>query len=72
MLIYRISSGSLKKDPTIFFWPIEARFEELGIAISVRDAIATVGLIERCLQLNPAHRPSAAKLLSDPWFDGVE
>jgi len=70
-ILYQISSGSLKKGPTLFAWPIKARFDELGIVISDEDATATVSLIGRCLELNPAH-PSAAELLSDPWFDGVE
>jgi len=68
---YFTSACQLKKNPKVFDWPIKARFDELGV-ISDEDAVATVGLIERCLRLNPAHRPTAAELLSDPWFDGVE
>ena len=67
-----ISSGELKKTPTLFEWPIRARFVELKIEISHEDAVVTEDLIERCLQLNPADRPMAAELLNDPWFDGVE
>ena len=40
--------------------------------ISDEDATATANLIERCVHLDPADRPAAAELLSDPWFDGVE
>ena len=67
-----ISTGELKKYPTLFYWPIRARFIDLKIEMSDEDAIATENLIERCLQLNPADRPTAAELLNDPWFDGVE
>jgi len=69
---FPISSGELKKNPGLFYWPIRARFIELKIEISDEDATATEDLIERCLQLNPADRPTAAELLNDPWFDGVE
>ena len=67
-----ISSGRLKKNPTLFDWPIKMRFDELKIEMSDEDATATGNLIERCLQLNPADRPTAAELLNDPWFNGVE
>ena len=67
-----VSSGELKKSLTLFDWPIKARFDYLEIEISDEDAAATVSLIGRCLQLNPADRPTAVELLSDPWFDGVE
>jgi len=68
---YFTSACQLKKNPDAVRWPIKTRFENLGV-ISDGDAVATVSLIERCLRLNPAHRPTAAELLSDPWFDGVE
>lgn len=72
MLILLISSGELKKNPTLIDFPIRARFVELKIEISDEDAEATEDLIGRCLQLNPADRATAAELLNDPWFDGVE
>lgn len=65
-----ISSGQLKKNPTIFNWPIKARLDELKI-VSDEDATATASLIERCLHLDPAHRSTAVELLSDRWFSGV-
>ena len=66
------SSGRLKKDPTLINWPIEALFDELKLEMSDEDATATANLIRRCLELNPGNRPTAAELLNDPWFDGVE
>ena len=66
-----ISSGQLKKNPSVIKWPIKTRIDELKVA-SDEEATATVKLIERCLRLDPAHRSTAAELLSDPWFDGAE
>lgn len=64
------SSGELKNNPIILHWPIETRLNDLK-EISDEEATATVRLIERCLHLDPAHRSTAAELLSDHWFDGV-
>lgn len=66
-----ISSGQLKKNPYTFHWPIKERLEELKVLFD-EEATATGNLIGRCLRLDPAHRSTAAELLSDPWFDGVE
>ena len=66
-----IASGQLKKNPDIFNCPIKARIVELKV-VSDDEATATASLIERCLHLNPAHRSTAAELLSDGWFNGVE
>jgi len=66
-----ISLGQLKKGPTAFLWPIKMRLNDLRV-VSEEEATAVVSLIERCLRLDPAHRPTAAELLSDRWFDGVE
>jgi serine/threonine protein kinase len=65
------SSGQLKKNPTILHWPIKARLDELNV-VSDEEATATARLVERCLRLDPALRPTAAELLSDRWFNGVE
>jgi len=65
------SSGQLHKNPTIFHWPMKARLGELR-AVPDEEATAAVSLIERCLRLDPAHRSTAAELLSDRWFDWVE
>ena len=67
----QISSGQLKKNPYLIDWPIKARIDELK-RVSDDEAAATASLVERCLHLNPAHRCTAAELLSDPWFNGVE
>ena len=66
-----VYSGQLKKGPNVFNWPIEARFDELKV-VSREEATAAASLIRRCLCLDPAHRPTAAELLSDCWFNGVE
>ena len=52
-------------------WPIKLRIDELKI-VSNEEAAATASLIERCLHLLPEQRSTAAELLSDRWFDGVE
>ncbi|KAI0315033.1 kinase-like domain-containing protein [Amylostereum chailletii] len=36
------------------------------------DQLSTADIMHRCLRINPARRASAAELLSDPWFDGIE
>ena len=66
-----ISSGQLKKDPAMFHWSIKTRLRHLR-EVSDEEGTEVAGLIERCLILNPADRSTAAELLSDPWFDGVE
>jgi len=68
---FSISSGKLKKDPTIFHCPIETRLNHLKVA-SGEEVTATARLMERCLHLDPARRSTAAELLSDSWFNGVE
>ena len=55
----------------MFLWPIETRLKKLR-AVSGKESTAVLSLIERCLRMNPAHRSTAAELLSDHWFDGVE
>ena len=64
-------SGRLKKEPTLFIWHIETRLNDLR-TVSDEEATAVVSLIKRCLRLDPTHRSTAAELLSDRWFDGVE
>ncbi|KAJ3884466.1 kinase-like protein [Lentinula edodes] len=39
---------------------------------SPEDVKSTTEIVERCLELDPADRPTAAELLNDPWFVGVE
>jgi len=55
----------------LFLWLIETRLNDLR-ALSEEEATAVVSLIKWCLRLDPAHRSTAAELLSDRWFDGVE
>ncbi|KAG2350160.1 kinase-like protein [Suillus weaverae] len=40
--------------------------------VEEEDIIPTAAVIRRCLRLDPANRPSAAELLTDPWFAGVD
>ncbi|KXN81833.1 Serine/threonine-protein kinase SKY1 [Leucoagaricus sp. SymC.cos] len=68
---YFNTNCQMKKNPTIFNWPIKARLDELKV-VSDEEAKATVKLIQQCLHLDPAHRSTATELLSDPWFNGVE
>jgi serine/threonine protein kinase len=65
------SSGQLKKDPIVFHWSLKSRIDDLKV-VTEEEAAATASFVERCLRLNPEHRPTAAELLTDSWFDGVE
>ncbi|KAF5386090.1 hypothetical protein D9615_002186 [Tricholomella constricta] len=73
---YFDTNCQLKKNPLIFQWSIKGRFDELkilsGEVVSDEEAIKTMELMERCLRLDPANRSTAAELLDDRWFSGVE
>jgi serine/threonine protein kinase len=36
------------------------------------DVLSTAAIVQRCLKLDPAKRPTAEELLLDPWFAGVD
>ncbi|KAJ3810442.1 kinase-like protein [Lentinula lateritia] len=55
--------------PLIF--SLEGQIEKLK-KLNPEDVKSTNEIVERCLGLNPADRPTAAELLNDPWFLGVE
>ncbi|KAJ3913950.1 kinase-like protein, partial [Lentinula edodes] len=40
--------------------------------LSPEDVKSTTEIVERCLALDPADRPTAAELLNDSWFVGVK
>ncbi|KAG1889218.1 kinase-like protein [Suillus subluteus] len=40
--------------------------------IGEEEVVPMATLMRRCLRLDPANRASAAELLSDPWFEGVD
>ncbi|KAG1845083.1 kinase-like protein [Suillus subalutaceus] len=40
--------------------------------IGEEEVVPMATLMRRCLHLDPANRASAAELLSDPWFEGVD
>ncbi|KAF5388242.1 hypothetical protein D9615_000403 [Tricholomella constricta] len=60
-----------EEEPYLFNWSIKARLDELKV-VSDEEATESVNLIEQCLRLDPAHRSTAAELLNDCWFSGVE
>ncbi|KAG1784135.1 kinase-like protein [Suillus placidus] len=40
--------------------------------IEEEDVLSTAALMRRCLRLDPTNRASAAELLADPWFAGID
>ncbi|KAG0703067.1 kinase-like protein [Suillus ampliporus] len=40
--------------------------------IEEEDVQSTAAFLRRCLRLDPANRASAAELLTDPWFAGID
>ncbi|KAJ7761461.1 kinase-like protein [Mycena olivaceomarginata] len=52
----------LKKEPTVFHWPLEDMISRHG---------KTITLMRRCLRLNPDDRATAEELLQDPWLEGA-
>ncbi|KAK0430418.1 kinase-like protein [Armillaria borealis] len=62
---------NLKANPPILDFPFDLSIKRLKV-IEEADVLPIAALMRRCLRLDPAQRASAAELLSDPWFDGVE
>lgn len=53
-------------------WSMEQLFDEAGSDLDEEEANKVKALIRRILQYDPAKRPSAAEILSDPWFREIE
>ncbi|KAF8903165.1 kinase-like protein [Gymnopilus junonius] len=62
---------NFKAIPRLMDYPFEISIRCYKV-IEEADVLSTAALMRRCLRLDPAQRASAAELLSDPWFDGVE
>ncbi|KAK0441957.1 kinase-like protein [Armillaria borealis] len=65
------STCALKGDPPVLDYPFDLSIKRFKV-VEEADVLPIAALMRRCLRLNPAQRASAAELLSDPWFDGVE
>ncbi|KAF8152886.1 kinase-like protein [Mycena galopus ATCC 62051] len=61
----------LKKEPTVFQWPLEDMISRHGKTIPSTDVSAIAKLMHRCLRLNPDDRATAEELLQDPWLEGA-
>ncbi|PBK97719.1 kinase-like protein [Armillaria gallica] len=62
---------NLKANPPLFDYPFEVSLRSYKV-VEEADVLSTAAFMRRCLRLDPTNRASAAELLSDPWFDGVE
>ncbi|KAJ7748548.1 kinase-like protein [Mycena maculata] len=73
---YFTAACQLKKEPTIFHWPLEDVIGRTcfrtGIAMPSNDVSAMATLMRRCLRLNPDDRVTAEELLQDPWLEGAD
>ncbi|KAI0315034.1 kinase-like domain-containing protein [Amylostereum chailletii] len=69
--LYFNSDCELKTKPEIRLIPFQFSIRPYKV-LKEEDVIATADLMHRCMRIDPADRESAADLLSDPWFDGVE
>ncbi|KAK0470806.1 kinase-like protein [Armillaria novae-zelandiae] len=63
------STCNLKAHPLDY--PFDISIKRLKV-IEEADVLPIAALMRLCLRLDPAQRASAAELLSDPWFHGVE
>ncbi|KAK0215175.1 kinase-like protein [Armillaria nabsnona] len=64
------STCNLKANPPILDYPFDVSIKRLKV-VEEADVLPIATLMRRCLRLDPVQRASAAELLSDPWFDGV-
>ncbi|KAJ6528449.1 kinase-like domain-containing protein [Mycena capillaripes] len=69
---YFNAACQLKKEPTVFQWPLEDIIGRNGKAIPYTDVSAIAKLIHRCLRLSPDDRATAEELLQDPWLQGCQ
>ncbi|KAJ7035842.1 kinase-like protein [Mycena alexandri] len=68
---YFNAACQLKKEPTVFQWPLEDIIGRHGKAIPSTDVSAMAKLMHRCLRLSPEDRATAEELLQDPWLEGA-
>ncbi|KAG0703071.1 kinase-like protein [Suillus ampliporus] len=61
----------LKSNPPIHDHPFELSIRAYEV-VKEEDVRSTAALMRRCLRLDPANRASAAELLEDPWFAGID
>ncbi|KAG1875565.1 kinase-like protein, partial [Suillus subalutaceus] len=61
-----------RSDPPLCQDYIERCIRRCKNVVEEEDIISTAAMIRWCLRLDPANRPSAAELLTDPWFAGVD
>jgi serine/threonine protein kinase len=71
MVSIDIDVGQLKKEPTVFQWPLEDMISRNNKAILSADVSAIAKFMHRCLRLNPDDRATAEELLQDPWLEGA-
>ncbi|KAF8885738.1 kinase-like domain-containing protein [Infundibulicybe gibba] len=57
--------------PPMLDYPFEISIRSYEI-LQEEDVLSTAAFMRRCLRLDPTQRASAADLLSDPWFSGVD
>ena len=60
------------KRPKIWDYPFQQSINVHKVLEKEEDIKGTAAIMTRCLHLDPAKRASAAELLEDPWFEGVE
>ncbi|KAJ7848410.1 kinase-like protein [Mycena leptocephala] len=68
---YFNAACQLKKEPTVFQWPLEDMISRNNKAILSSDVSAMAKFMHRCLRLNPDDRATAEELLQDPWLEGA-
>ncbi|KAF8874333.1 kinase-like protein [Infundibulicybe gibba] len=65
------STCTLISNPPIYDYPLELSIRSYNV-LQEADVLSTAAFMRRCLRLDPSQRASAADLLSDPWFSGVD
>ncbi|KAF8578444.1 kinase-like protein [Ramaria rubella] len=65
------STCNLKSYSKIFDFPFELSIRNHKV-MDEADVLSTATFTRKCLRLDPVNRASAAELLVNPWFNGVE
>jgi hypothetical protein len=63
--------GDLISEVLVPIFPIE-RAIRCYYVVGEEEVVSMAILMWRCLRLDPADRASAAELLTDRWFEGVD